>query len=441
MAGNHFLYHAASTCIFRTTEKESEIDDNQLIDALGSALQISEPATGESTDMQDPAKATLVLTHRCMLRCKYCVYSDDRYGNHRTHGTARLNPLQAMAFIEDCSLRWLDRKLFVDFFGGEPLMELKTLKQIVQSAERISRPFPIEFGITTNGILLTSEACNFLSDHNIFCCISLDGPREIHDRNRVFLSGLPTYDKIWDNIATLKERHPEYFRSKVQFMATLEQRQDVIPTIVAFDQHKFYNSQYRSIKLDYSKGEMRVPIFRGINRQLLGKMLKACQQNNFERTVLYGSDFLRFCLDFDRRTIVWGSSEPSGAFCIPYSTAAVLQIDGTVSFCNFAETHRFAEMKSGKLYVDEDKLQELEKARSKFAAENCRNCWASRLCKLCWVHFLDVSHKSNSNKLSLHCVEERKRVHSYVRGYLRLKLMDNKMFHKIEQAIPVANGL
>ena len=47
----------------------------------------------------------------------------------------------------------------------------------------------ISFSLTTNGTLITDEMINFLSEENIHLVVSLDGPKEIHDKSRVFADG------------------------------------------------------------------------------------------------------------------------------------------------------------------------------------------------------------------------------------------------------------
>ena len=55
----------------------------------------------------------------------------------------------------------------------------------------------ITFAITTNGTLLTDEMLDVFAENDIHPIISLDGPREIHDRHRKLAgAGGPTFDII-----------------------------------------------------------------------------------------------------------------------------------------------------------------------------------------------------------------------------------------------------
>jgi sulfatase maturation enzyme AslB (radical SAM superfamily) len=45
-------------------------------------------------------------------------------------------------------------------------------------------------------LLLTDEWCAFFKQHSFFIGISLDGPREVHDRYRKGRAGEPTFDGV-----------------------------------------------------------------------------------------------------------------------------------------------------------------------------------------------------------------------------------------------------
>ncbi|MEL7658260.1 MAG: radical SAM protein, partial [Bacillota bacterium] len=68
----------------------------------------------------------------------------------------------------------------------------------------------VSFNITTNGTLLTSEMVQFFQDHEVNLMISLDGPKEINDKNRVFANGRGTFDAVMKQIEMIKQVAPDY---------------------------------------------------------------------------------------------------------------------------------------------------------------------------------------------------------------------------------------
>jgi uncharacterized protein len=100
-----------------------------------------------------------------------------------------------------------DRKVSVTFFGGEPLLRFPLIQTAVGEARRMARERgkEISFSITTNGTLLTRETAAFLKENGISVCLSIDGPREIHDRNRPYASGRGSYEDVARGIDILME--------------------------------------------------------------------------------------------------------------------------------------------------------------------------------------------------------------------------------------------
>jgi uncharacterized protein len=52
------------------------------------------------------------------------------------------------------------------------------------------------FILQTNGVLLNEDWARFLKEHRFLVGLSIDGPRELHDRFRVSKGGVPTFDQV-----------------------------------------------------------------------------------------------------------------------------------------------------------------------------------------------------------------------------------------------------
>jgi len=80
--------------------------------------------------------------------------------------------------------------------GGEPtLMGVDFFRRSMELVER----FPpsraaCRAHFQTNGIALDDEWCAFLKEHQVLVGLSIDGPRDIHDGNRVTRGGKGTFD-------------------------------------------------------------------------------------------------------------------------------------------------------------------------------------------------------------------------------------------------------
>jgi uncharacterized protein len=168
-----------------------------------------------------PRTMVLMLTYACNLACRYCY--EDREGcldgkGVPGAGAAGEAPVSvAPAAMSPEALRrsvayLLDRsgspKVSVTFFGGEPLLRFPLLQTAVVEARKMAaeRGKELSFSVTTNGTLLTREIAGFLRENRVSVCISIDGPREIHDRNRTYASGRGSYEDVERGVAYFRER-------------------------------------------------------------------------------------------------------------------------------------------------------------------------------------------------------------------------------------------
>jgi uncharacterized protein len=91
--------------------------------------------------------------------------------------------------------------------GGEPtVLGLDYFRRITEIQSKHTPPGRrITNGIQTNGTLLDDDWCRFLADEEFFVGLSLDGPREIHDRYRVGKDDQPTFTQTLRGYELLKK--------------------------------------------------------------------------------------------------------------------------------------------------------------------------------------------------------------------------------------------
>lgn len=98
-----------------------------------------------------------------------------------------------------------DYKCRIYFFGGEPLLNFKVIKQIVEYAET-TYPNCFYYEMVTNGLLLTDEICQFLQKYNFIMKISYDGN---HSTERIDKYNQNMNEKIISAIKLLLKYFPE----------------------------------------------------------------------------------------------------------------------------------------------------------------------------------------------------------------------------------------
>lgn len=146
--------------------------------------------------VNSPVKAMCInIAHDCNLECEYCFAAKGDFGCGRelmTLDTAK----KAIDFLISKSEN--RRNLEVDFFGGEPLMNFKVVKETVKYARSIEKKLDknFRFTITTNGMLLDDEKIDFINREMDNVVLSLDGRKSINDKLRLTKSGKSSYEII-----------------------------------------------------------------------------------------------------------------------------------------------------------------------------------------------------------------------------------------------------
>lgn len=112
----------------------------------------------------------------------------------------------AQTFVDFC-VNSFDKINTVVFFGGEPMLNVDIMEFICNQFKTYYRTgkssFLPQFGIITNGTILTPKILRFLKEHISIITVSIDGPQKINDKNRIHKNGAGSYIKIAQFIRTI----------------------------------------------------------------------------------------------------------------------------------------------------------------------------------------------------------------------------------------------
>ncbi|MEN6373396.1 MAG: His-Xaa-Ser system radical SAM maturase HxsB [Smithella sp.] len=139
----------------------------------------------------------MVITLKCTNNCLYCQVSaedDDAKGFDMSPDVA--------SRVIDTIFKSPSSSIKIEFQGGEPTLNWETLKHTVLYAKKINRKYNkhIDFVICTNMVKINTQQLMFFKEHGIHISTSLDGPRDLHNKNRLLRSGSGTYDAVIKNI-------------------------------------------------------------------------------------------------------------------------------------------------------------------------------------------------------------------------------------------------
>lgn len=145
----------------------------------------------------------------CNLDCNYCYYLGKAgiYGGHE--------PRMSLEMLEAVVKEYIGandaQEVTFNWHGGEPLvLGLDFYRKALEFEAKYAGDKIIHNTLQTNGTLLTADWADFFRDNDFLIGISIDGPRDIHDKFRRDKGGLPTYDKVMRGIEIL-------YRGNVQF--------------------------------------------------------------------------------------------------------------------------------------------------------------------------------------------------------------------------------
>ena len=204
----------------RARRSEPHNEPDQVLDvlhhgaAIGAAEGCEEKAVTSGAPQRrrleaSPRGVALLLTGKCNLSCAYCYQKGSKARQAMGWAVAR----SALETV----LAWGLNEIVVEFTGGEPLLEVATLRRAVSFIEaNRARDTAVSFTITTNGTLLTPQLTEFLLDRGFTIRLSFDGvdAAQGHRGEGTFR----TLDRLLHN---LREQHPSGFAKQLRIVVTL----------------------------------------------------------------------------------------------------------------------------------------------------------------------------------------------------------------------------
>lgn len=314
-------------------------------------------------------KLTLMLAQACNLSCKYCYGEEGQYGHIK-----KIMPIDIAIRAVDFLLSQSDYKHYgLTLFGGEPLLNLSAIYAIFEYCDKIEKDKNRHFNysITTNATLLTEDIISEFVKRDLSILISIDGPKHIHDKNRVYKNGSGTFDDILNKLSILKKFNKGfsiratvdnndfiYLLDNIDFFISLGAHQVHIANLIKYCDDctdfpininelkviaKKYDNSFKAIKDSFVKGEN--PYYK--------PFLNALQKINNTNKTLVSCGFMK-------------------------GTTAV-SVDGFLYPC-----HRFVGMQGfdfGDIYkgIDASKMKKICDALDN-STKKCLSCFAKYIC-------------------------------------------------------------
>ena len=150
--------------------------------------------------MERKFKVMMRPTRDCNLRCTYCSVGEP---NQKMFMDVDIGKIA----VEKLTAHFFDRKINFTWGGGEPLLTGREFyKQIIKFQKRKEK-FNGQTSnmVQTNATLITNSWAKFLKTYDFGVGVSIDGPKEVNDKTRVFTGNIGAYDSIQRGIDILEK--------------------------------------------------------------------------------------------------------------------------------------------------------------------------------------------------------------------------------------------
>ena len=145
----------------------------------------------------------------CNLDCNYCYYLDKAniYGGREPRMTLEMLEIVIREYITANDVP----EVQFNWHGGEPtVLGLDFYRKAAELENKYADGKKVYNTLQTNGTLIDREWARFFRENNFLVGVSLDGPKDIHDKYRNDKGGRPTFDKVIRGIGIMKSEGAQF---------------------------------------------------------------------------------------------------------------------------------------------------------------------------------------------------------------------------------------
>jgi len=148
----------------------------------------------------------LNVTNTCNFSCYYCFVNSTE--KRRQRENPNLDHVGGLMMSFETAKQTIENtidilksngknQLVIKFFGREPLINWKLIKEIMLFFNRGEKyNIGISYTITTNGSLITEEVAKLFGEYRVFANVSIDGTKDSNNAIRTQKNGKETFNAI-----------------------------------------------------------------------------------------------------------------------------------------------------------------------------------------------------------------------------------------------------
>ncbi len=192
-------------------------------------------------------------TLRCNQRCVYC-HANSRDLTAKGYDMDEDTAKSVVDFIFQSPSKFFN----IEFQGGEPLVLFPIVQYIMESIKKKNNSATcneqgwffgnknVSFTIVTNLTLMDNDILNYLLSNRVKISTSLDGPKELHDKNRPYRNGKGSYEDVVRWIDEIKKKNPALGALPTTTRYSLTYAKEIVDEYI---KHKLNHTRMRELNV------------------------------------------------------------------------------------------------------------------------------------------------------------------------------------------------
>lgn len=360
------------------------------------------------------------VTEKCNLACTYCVYRE-LYNDHDIRNNTDMPISMAQAVLDYLASIWNSKDISrynnettISFYGGEPLLNISFIKEIVKYTSLMHTCRIFHFAITTNALLLP-KYIDFFVKNQFRILISLDGDYD-GSAHRINNDGKNSFPIVFDNIKYVQKQYPKYFKENVSFNSVLSNVNDV-GQINAFIYKEFGKHPYISPINPRGVDVKEYDRFKAIYKHFSNLSHEILHPEDITETSVYDNpnikDVFRYIVrmsgnhfesyqDLLNCNSCYDSSLVCPGTCSPFSRKLFVTAKGRILQCERIGHHfSIGNIHSNVVHLDFNAIVEQYNGLIRKMLPVCSQCTSRPLCFKCIYQIKDITTDSPiCNKVS-----------------------------------------
>lgn len=357
------------------------------------------------------------ISNDCNMQCIYCFEHGGNYGKEKC-----LMTIDTLKNSIDFWYKYLDKdakNVYIIFFGGEPLFNKQGIKFAVEYINKILAAHEIKphYNVTTNATLLDEEFAEFIVENKIPVTISIDGGKDIQNKNRPLAGGHASFELVQKNIKEFLKIKKVLTARVTLVHEDVEKLADIVTDLWDMG---FCQVQYDLVSTDNENLRITEEDLTSISRQV--EVLAELSYKNIVNNqwkVLRNLTKIMDCINFPQRNLTGCS------FYTPYT----IMVDpaGEIFKCQRLMEKEFC---AGTIY---EGLNWKKFYSHKLINNECGRCWASTICNDgCPQVKLANTGNINTNS-SLWCEHTKILINEALKLYAKLYMYNPEIFEELRE--------